>query len=148
MTGQHEPLWKPEVKSGDPEGQAFPAPHAAPVMMFLCRIKERNAPTTTISWSTDITSHVGHWDTIRECQMTATTKKPSKCWYQPSFYETLTEKPPCQQNRPMQKSRQESQALEYRINCDMQTLYAGDDGMSPSRNGQLTTGKPKSSRLS
>jgi len=25
MTGQHEPLWKPEVKSG--------APHAAPVMM-------------------------------------------------------------------------------------------------------------------
>jgi len=28
MAGQHEPLWKPEVKSG--------APHAAPVA--LCRI--------------------------------------------------------------------------------------------------------------
>jgi len=28
MTGQHQPLWKPEVKSG-----AFPAPHAVPVMM-------------------------------------------------------------------------------------------------------------------
>jgi len=27
MTGQHEPLCKPEVKS------AFPAPHAAPVIM-------------------------------------------------------------------------------------------------------------------
>jgi len=23
MTGQHEPLWKPEVKSGDPEGKHF-----------------------------------------------------------------------------------------------------------------------------
>jgi len=33
MTGQHEPLCKPEVKSGAPEGSAFPAPHAAPVMM-------------------------------------------------------------------------------------------------------------------
>jgi len=28
MTGQHEPLWKPEVKSGAPKD-----PHAAPVMM-------------------------------------------------------------------------------------------------------------------
>jgi len=28
MTGQHEPLRKPEVKSG-----AFPAPHTAPVIM-------------------------------------------------------------------------------------------------------------------
>jgi len=27
MTGQHEPLWKLEVKSGAPEGQAFSAPH-------------------------------------------------------------------------------------------------------------------------
>jgi len=33
MTGQHEPLWKSEVKSGAPEGYEFPAPHAAPVMM-------------------------------------------------------------------------------------------------------------------
>jgi len=33
MTGQHEPLWKPEVISGAPEGQAFPAPHTAPIMM-------------------------------------------------------------------------------------------------------------------
>jgi len=33
MTGQHEPLWKPEVTSGAPEGLAFPAPNAAPVMM-------------------------------------------------------------------------------------------------------------------
>jgi len=33
MTGQHEILWKPEVKSGASEGLAFPAPHAAPVMM-------------------------------------------------------------------------------------------------------------------
>jgi len=33
MTGQHEPLWKPQVKSGVPEEYAFPAPHAAPVMM-------------------------------------------------------------------------------------------------------------------
>jgi len=23
MTGQHEPLWKPEVKSGVPEGEAL-----------------------------------------------------------------------------------------------------------------------------
>jgi len=34
MTGQHEPLWKPEVKSGAPEGQASPAPHVAPATMF------------------------------------------------------------------------------------------------------------------
>jgi len=33
MTGQHEPLWKPEVKWDAPEGYAFPAPHAAPVMI-------------------------------------------------------------------------------------------------------------------
>jgi len=33
MTGQHEPLWKSELKSGALEGYAFPAPHAAPVMM-------------------------------------------------------------------------------------------------------------------
>jgi len=33
MTGQHEPLWKPVVKSGAPGGKAFPAPHAAPIMM-------------------------------------------------------------------------------------------------------------------
>jgi len=33
MTGQHERLWKPEMKSGAPEG-AFPALHSAPVMMF------------------------------------------------------------------------------------------------------------------
>jgi len=33
MTGQHEPLWKPEVKSGAPERKTFPATHAAPVMM-------------------------------------------------------------------------------------------------------------------
>jgi len=33
MTGQHEHLWKPEVKSGAPEGWASFAPHAAPVMM-------------------------------------------------------------------------------------------------------------------
>jgi len=24
---------------------------------------------TTISWPTDVISHDGHWDTIRECQM-------------------------------------------------------------------------------
>jgi len=34
MARQHELKWKPEVKSGASEGQAFPAPHAAPVMMF------------------------------------------------------------------------------------------------------------------
>jgi len=34
MTGQHEPLRKPEVKSGVPEGYAFPAPRAATVMMY------------------------------------------------------------------------------------------------------------------
>jgi len=33
MTGQHEPLWKPEVKSGSPERKALPASDAAPVMM-------------------------------------------------------------------------------------------------------------------
>jgi len=33
MTGQHEPVWKPEVKSGDPERKVFPAQHAAPAMM-------------------------------------------------------------------------------------------------------------------
>jgi len=39
MTGQHEPLWKPEVKSD--------TPHAAPVMMPLCRIKKWNVLLTT-----------------------------------------------------------------------------------------------------
>jgi len=34
MTGQHEPLWNLEVKSRAAEGSAFPAAHAAPVMMF------------------------------------------------------------------------------------------------------------------
>jgi len=29
---------------------------------------------TTISWSTDVISHSGHWYTIRECQMIVTTK--------------------------------------------------------------------------
>jgi len=33
MTEQHEPLWKSEVKSCAPKGQAVPAPHAPPVMM-------------------------------------------------------------------------------------------------------------------
>jgi len=33
MTGQHEPLLKPEMKSSAPEGEAFPAPHASPVMI-------------------------------------------------------------------------------------------------------------------
>jgi len=33
MTEQHEPLWKPEEKSGTPDGLVFPAPHAAPIMM-------------------------------------------------------------------------------------------------------------------
>jgi len=33
MTELHEPLWKPEMKSGAPEGWAFPAPHAAPVVI-------------------------------------------------------------------------------------------------------------------
>jgi len=30
---------------------------------------------TTISWSTDVISHGGHWYTIRECQMMVTIKK-------------------------------------------------------------------------
>jgi len=34
MTGQHKPLWKPEVESGAPEGWAFPAPRAVPVIVF------------------------------------------------------------------------------------------------------------------
>jgi len=33
MTGQNEPLCKPEMKSGASEGWAFPAPHATPVML-------------------------------------------------------------------------------------------------------------------
>jgi len=33
MTRQHEPPGKPEVKLGAPEGQAFSAPHTAPVTM-------------------------------------------------------------------------------------------------------------------
>jgi len=33
MKGKHEPSWKPEVKSVAPEGSAFPAPHAASVLM-------------------------------------------------------------------------------------------------------------------
>jgi len=49
MTGQHEPLWKPEVKLGALEGKSFPAPHTAPVMMPLCRIKEWNA----LKWKSD-----------------------------------------------------------------------------------------------
>jgi len=32
---EHEPLWKPEVKSGAPEEYEFPAPHAAPVNSFF-----------------------------------------------------------------------------------------------------------------
>jgi len=34
MKGQHELLWKPEEKSGDPEGKALPAPQAASTMIF------------------------------------------------------------------------------------------------------------------
>jgi len=34
MTRQYEPLLKPEVKLGAPEEYGFPAPHAAPIMMF------------------------------------------------------------------------------------------------------------------
>jgi len=30
---------------------------------------------TTISWPTDVISHGGHRDMIRECQMMVTTKK-------------------------------------------------------------------------
>jgi len=35
MTGQHEPPWKPEVKSGAPEGLAFPAPHDVPYVVSM-----------------------------------------------------------------------------------------------------------------
>jgi len=59
------------------------------------RIKEWNVLMTTISWSTDVISHGGHWNTIRECQMMVTTKKLFKYWSQSSFYETLIEKLPC-----------------------------------------------------
>jgi len=41
----------------------------------LCRIKEWNVFLTTISWPTDVISHGGQWDTIRESQMMVTTKQ-------------------------------------------------------------------------
>jgi len=63
-----------------------------PSLRHLCRIKEWNVLTTTILWLTDVISHGGDWDTVRECQMMVTTKKPFKCWSQSSFYETLPEK--------------------------------------------------------
>jgi len=72
MTGQHEPLWKPEVKSGAREWWAFPAPHAAPVMMSPMSYQGLKVLMATITWRTDVISHGGHWDTIRECQMMVT----------------------------------------------------------------------------
>ena len=35
MTMQHEPHQKPGVVSGAPEGYADPAPHMAPVVLFM-----------------------------------------------------------------------------------------------------------------
>jgi len=84
MTGQHEPLWKLEVKSGAPEGSAFPAPYAAPFM-----VSSMSYPG--ISWPTDVISHGGHWDTIRECQMMVMTEKVFKYWSQSSLFKTLIE---------------------------------------------------------
>jgi len=40
MTGQHEPLWNPEMKSGAPEGYAFPAPMPHLSWCPVCRIKK------------------------------------------------------------------------------------------------------------
>jgi hypothetical protein len=46
------------------------------------------------------------------------------------------------------KSLQEPQALEYRINGEMYTPYAGATGMLLRMNGNITMGKLKSSLLS
>jgi len=74
MTGQHEPLWKPEVKSGAPEGLAFPACMRHPSWRPLCRIMEWKILMTTKPWHTDSISHGGgHWD-IRKFQIMVTTK--------------------------------------------------------------------------
>jgi len=35
---------------------------------------------TTILWPTDVSSHGGHWDTIRDCQMMVTTKTNQAWW--------------------------------------------------------------------
>jgi len=90
MTGQHEPLWKPEVKSGAPE---FPVPHAAPVMMSPVSYQgmKRTHDNNIMAYICHI-SHDGHWDTIMECPMMVTTKILLS---QSSFYETLTEKLLC-----------------------------------------------------
>jgi len=46
-----------------------------PLWCPLCRIKEWNVlMMATIYWPTDVVSHGGHWDTIRECQMMVMTK--------------------------------------------------------------------------
>jgi len=38
---------------------------------------------------TDVINHVGHWDTMRECQMMVTTKYNFTCRSRSSFYETM-----------------------------------------------------------
>jgi len=86
-TGQHEPLWKPEAKSGAPEGQATPAPHAAPATMPPMSYQGMKRTLDKKSWPAYVTSHGGHWDTIRERQMIATTKNLFKYWSQSTFYE-------------------------------------------------------------
>jgi len=46
-----------------------------PLWCPLCRITEWNVLMPTILWPTDVISHGGHWDTIREWQIMVMTKK-------------------------------------------------------------------------
>jgi len=50
---------------------------------------EWKALMATKSWHTDVISHSGHWDTIRDGQIRVATKNLVKCRSQSSFYETL-----------------------------------------------------------
>jgi len=58
MTGQHEPLSKPEVLRKD---KRFLLRMWHQSWCSLCRIKERNIPMTIIAWPTDVINHRGHW---------------------------------------------------------------------------------------
>jgi len=57
------------------KGKVLPALHAAPVMMSPMSHQGMERTYDNNIMVTDVISHGGHWDTIKECQMMVTTKK-------------------------------------------------------------------------
>jgi len=92
MAGQHEPLWKPEEKSGVREGKHFLLRMRHPWWCPLCRIKEWNVIMTTISWPTGVISHGWSLRHDKRISNDSNGQNTFKCWAQSSFYETLTGK--------------------------------------------------------